>query len=126
MLNGDGVLTLEEFLTVFMWVCTTLITVSAAVTIIINIVKKLKEPENLQNEEIKEIRKELGDVKSRVGKCEERFDKSDDKIESFEEGQRITQQSLLALLSHAINGNDVGELKKAYSDLKKYLVDKKG
>jgi len=126
MLNGDGVLTLEEFLTVFMWVCTTLITVSAAVTIIINIVKKLKEPENLQNKEIKELRKDHEALVVRVGKCEERFDKTDDKIESFEEGQRITQQSLLALLSHAINGNDVGELKKAYSDLKKYLVDKKG
>lgn len=126
MLNGDGVLTLEEFLTVFMWVCTTLITVSAAVTIIINIVKKLKEPETLQNKEIKELRKDYEALATRVGKCEERFDKADDKIEIFEDGQRITQRSLLALMSHAINGNDVEELKKAYSDLKKYLVDKKG
>ena len=126
MLNGDGVLTLEEFLTVFMWACSTLITISAAVAVIVNIVKKIKEPETLQNKKIDEMSKRQDTFDSRLLKCEERFDKADDKIESFEDGQRITQQSLLALLSHAINGNDVGELKKAYSDLKKYLVDKKG
>jgi hypothetical protein len=34
------------------------------------------------------------------------------------------QQSMLALLSHALNGNDVDSLKKAKEDLQNYLIGK--
>ena len=40
MLNGDGVLTLQEFWTILMACCSALITIAAAVTIVINAVKK--------------------------------------------------------------------------------------
>ena len=43
-------------------------------------------------------------------------------IERIEEGNKITQQALLALLNHAIDGNDIAEVKKASKDLTDYLI----
>ena len=41
-----------------------------------------------------------------------------------EEGNKYTQKALLALLAHAIDGNNVEQLRKAEDDLKNYLIDR--
>ena len=46
------------------------------------------------------------------------------RIDLIEEGSKKTQQGILALMSHAINGNDVEKLKEARDDLEKYLVNR--
>ena len=46
------------------------------------------------------------------------------RLEVIEEGNRVTQRALLALLKHAIDGNDVEELKKASSALNEYLIQR--
>jgi hypothetical protein len=38
----------------------------------------------------------------------------------------VTQQALLALMSHAINGNDIDKLSRAKDDLESYLINKGG
>lgn len=42
----------------------------------------------------------------------------------IDNGNRITQKAILALMKHAINGNDIDELKKAEKSLEEYLVEK--
>lgn len=124
MLNGDGFLTLQEFWTILMGCCSALITIAAAVTIVINAVKKLKEPENVQNREIKELQDKMKTFEDRLNKHDEFFGNDNKRLLAIEEGNRVTQQAILALMQHAINGNDVDKLKKAEDDLKTYLINK--
>ena len=94
-----------------------IITISTAIGLLINFISKLREPEKKQDERIKA--------------CEERLDKidgmlveDDKRLMAIDEGNKITQTALLALLKHAINGNDTKALKDAEKDLEKYLVNK--
>lgn len=124
MPNGDGALTIQEFWTILMAGCSALITLSAAAVIVINAIKKFKEPENAQNREIKELKDKMKTIEDRLDRHDEFFGKDNKRLLAIEEGNRVTQQALLALMQHAINGNDVEKLKKAEDDLKTYLINK--
>ncbi len=45
-------------------------------------------------------------------------------LAALDEGNRVTQRALLALLAHAIDGNNIDQLKKAEGRLNDYLVNK--
>lgn len=124
MLNGDGVLTPEEFWTLLLACCSALITISAAMSIVISAIKKLKEPENAQNHEIQALKNDVIEIRAQLKVHDEYFGNDNRRLSSIEEGNRVTQRALLALMSHAINGNDVDKLKKAESELKEYLINK--
>jgi hypothetical protein len=53
------------------------------------------------------------------------LEKDNQRIKSQEQSGRITNQSLLALLSHALNGNDVESLEKAKNDLEMFLINER-
>lgn len=59
-----------------------------------------------------------------VKQIKQHIDNDNKRIKSIEAGNRITQQALLALMSHAINGNDIDKLEKARDDLQQYLIEK--
>lgn len=124
MFNGDGSLSAQEFWTILMACCSALITISAAAAVVINAIKKLKEPENIQNKKLEDISKKIDSIEARLKIHEEYFNNDNRRISSIEEGNRVTQKALLALMSHAINGNDVDQLKKAQDSLKEYLINK--
>jgi predicted negative regulator of RcsB-dependent stress response len=124
MPNGDGALTIQEFWTILMAGCSALITLSAAAVIVINAIKKLREPENVQNKQIEELRGLYQSVDARLKIHEEYFNNDKKKISAIEEGNRVTQKALLALMSHAINGNDVDKLKEAENSLREYLINR--
>lgn len=60
----------------------------------------------------------------RLDLIEERLKLGDDRFTAIDSGNKVTQKALLALMEHAINGNDVDALKKAKKDLEAYLVEK--
>ena len=124
MFSGDGQLSFQEFWTILMACCSALITISAAVAVIINAVKKLKEPENVQNREIRELKDKMKIFEDRLNRHDEFFGNDNKRLLAIEEGNRVTQQAILALMQHAINGNDIDKLKKAEDDLKTYLINK--
>ena len=124
MLNGDGQLSIQEFWTILMGCCSALITIAAAVSIIISAVKKLKEPENVQNNKIRDIEDKMKHLEDRLKKHEEYFNNDNKRLLAIEEGNRVTQKAILALMSHAINGNDIDKLKEAENSLREYLINK--
>ena len=60
----------------------------------------------------------------RLKLIEERLEKGDSRFERIDTGSRVTQKALLALMSHAINGNDVDKLQNAKNELETYLIGK--
>ena len=124
MFNGDGQLSVQEFWSILMGCCSALITIAAAVSIIVSAVKKLKEPENVQNKKISDMEAKMKSLEDRLTKHEEYFNNDNKRLLAIEEGNRVTQKALLALMSHAINGNDIQKLKEAENDLREYLINK--
>ena len=101
------------------WICGAICTMSAALAVICSVLKKAKEPENIQNGR-------LDQLEAQVKKFAEYLDRDNRRLNTLDEGNRVTQRALLALMSHAINGNDIDELIKAKKSLQDYLIDKGG
>ena len=105
-------------------IATAIITISTAVGVLINIFTKLREPEKKQDDRIKALEDRADKFDGIIEKFREYFDNDDKRLRAIDEGNKITQTALLALLKHAINGNDTKALKDAEKDLEKYLVNK--
>jgi len=82
-------------------------------------------PEGKMEAKVTDIDKRLVTVEQLVIRHNELFGKDKARFETLEEGNRITQEALLALLSHAIDGNDKEACHKAKDDLNKYLIHRK-
>ncbi len=101
-----------------------IITISTAVGVLINLFSKLKEPETKQNERISNCEQRLNKMDVIIEKFQGYFSNDDRRFKEIEEGNKITQTALLALLKHSINGNDTKSLKDAEKNLEEYLINK--
>lgn len=96
-------------------ICGAIMTIGGATVYIIKIIQKIKQPEETQNQKITNLENRVTVL--------EGYSKSDnDRIKVMEEGMKVTQQALLAIMSHEINGNDIDKLKQAKDDLEEYLI----
>ena len=87
------------------------------VTLIYALFKFAGSPNRTQNQRLDamETWKEQVDGRLKTG---------DDHFRAIDDGNKVTQRAILALMKHAINGNDIDELKKAEKTLEDYLVEK--
>lgn len=93
-----------------------LVLISNAIEKVVIGVKSVKAPERKQDKEIEEIKKDVAEIKDKLGRDKARLDKSDG-------ANRVTQEALLALLEHGINGNNIDQMSKAKDNLQKYLIN---
>jgi hypothetical protein len=98
--------------------------IGTVVALIYKLFKKLREPEDKQNAEIAELKKEIATLKKTTETFAQYFINDDNRFKALEDSNKITQNALLALLKHAINGNDLQQLKEAETRLENYLVQK--
>src|SRR5574344_1455984 len=99
-------------------VCALITSIATIVNIITIMVTKLREPEETQNDRI-------DDLENRLNKVELHLENDNMRLEEIEEDNAVTHPALFALLSHAINGNDIDSLKGARKELEIYLSKKK-
>lgn len=116
-MNQPITFTPQQILELVLWVCGAIVSVSAAIAVIVKVVQKAKAPEKNQNERIDKLEKEME-------KFKQFFENDNRRLRRLEDGNIVTQQALLALLSHALNGNDINSLKKAKEHLESYLTGK--
>ena len=102
-----------------LWFCGAVCSVAAAIAVFYRAAAKAQEPEHVQNRRLDELEK-------KVDKFSEYLDRDNKRLNSLDEGNRVTQQALLALMSHAINGNDIDKLSRAKDDLENYLINRGG
>lgn len=100
-----------------LYICTAITTISAAVTVITALISKMKAPNVRQN-----LR--LDQIETRLDKLSNYLDNDNVRIKAIEEGNKVTQKAILALMSHAINGNDTDKLEEAKNSLEQYLINK--
>lgn len=112
-----------------------IVTIGAVVTIIFKLVNRLKAPEDKQNERLdalekkyEEISEDLKEQKRQrdetITQFMQYFTNDDNRFKAIERSNKVTQNALLALLKHALNGNDLQALKDAEKSLEAYLIEK--
>ena len=118
-MNSVITITPADIISIFLGICAAIVSISAATTVIVKLVQHAKAPDKKQDER-------LDALESKVKRFDDLFSNDDKRLNELEEGNRVTQQALLALLSHSINGNDTDKLTKARDDLQTYLIEKGG
>lgn len=103
------------FWTVILAICGGIITIIGAVEKIVNAGKVINEPNVEQN-------KRLDALEARCDKYDEFFATDKHRMDTFEQSISIMMQAEFALLSHAINGNDIDKLREVHSSMMEYLT----
>ena len=98
--------------------------VAAVTTIIFKLVNRAKAPEVKQDERITALEEKQKEFEDTIATFRQYFTNDDNRFKAIEKSNKITQSALLALLKHALNGNDVGSIQKAEKQLEAYLIDK--
>lgn len=106
-----------QLMEAFLALCGAIVAVSAAIGVIVTAVKKAKTPETKQNERIETL-------EHRVDKHDELLGNDKRRLDKIDEGNRVTQRALLAMLKHSLDGNDTDSLRRAESDIERYLIEK--
>jgi hypothetical protein len=113
-----------ELISVILGICAAIVTISAAVGVLVKVFDKAKAPELEQNKRLDNIDRRLDDIDKTILKFREYFTNDDNRFKAIEKSNKITQTGLLALLKHSINGSETEALKDAERSLEEYLIDK--
>ena len=121
-------ITPAELLSIVLAVCGAIITVSGAIAVIVNFVHKAKEPNKIQNERIYKLEEAVETINDRLDRGDRHFISDDERMSSLEHEVKKTNkviiESLQALTSHAIDGNNIEQLKQSEKTLNNYLINK--
>lgn len=116
---------MKEWVEITLVICGGLITIMTLWNMVEQRVKSTKMPTSNLEERVSLIEKKLEfEIKATFVEYDARFGRDKQKIEAIEDGNRVTQQALLALLNHAIDGNNVDEMNDARKELNKYFIRK--
>lgn len=114
-----------ELWTAILAICGGVIAISGAATVIFKILSKAKEPEMKQNERIFKCEEKIVEFEHKLEIYDQHFDHDKKRLDRLEFGNEAENRALLALLNHAINGNNEDELKNAKRELEQYLLSGK-
>ena len=127
-MNYEIVTTPQTIINIVLATCAAIVTISAAMTVIMRIISKAKEPNKLQDERIRALEDQVELINNRLQLGNKRFESDTDRVDRLEQSMRETNkviiESLQALTSHAIDGNNIQELKDAKKSLDEYLINK--
>ena len=121
-------LTPHDLWNIILAVCGGIVAISAAFAVVIKIVDHFKTPDKLQNQRIEILETEVTDIKLRLKEGDKHFEAQDKWMKEFENGmkkrEKLMIESLQCLISHAIDGNNLDELKSQKHSIDKYLLEK--
>lgn len=84
---------------------------------IADIVRAFRSPNNKQNSRLDSLEKRMTDA-------ERKLNSDYDHLQNLDEGNRVTQRALLALLGHGIDGNNLNEMEAAKTELQNHLINR--
>ena len=116
-MNTEIVFTPAQLWSILVGFATGLGAIAAAVAIFGKAWAKFRQPDKRKDSRIKALELQMETFNKYLQKDKTRLDELDN-------GNRVTQQALLALLGHAINGNNTDQLRAAKENLQNYLINK--
>ena len=116
---------MSEWMQYTLVICGGIITILTLWNMVEQRIKSTKMPTDNLEERVSLLEKKMEfEIKATFVEYDARFGRDKQKIEAIEDGNRVTQQALLALLNHAIDGNNVDEMNDARKELNKYFIRK--
>ena len=102
-------------LDIITYACTFIVGLGGAVAIIVSFIKWIQKPDTPRDEKLKKHDELLDNDNKRLKYLEEKQIETDD-------AYKILLKSMLAMMSHELDGNHTNELKKAKDELQEYLI----
>lgn len=109
--------TLPELGAWFLAFCAAISVVAGAIVWVVKGIKAARAPAQKLEARVKAL-------EDREEEYRDYFANDKRRLDNMEDGNRIMQRAMLALLSHGIDGNDVNSLKKAKEELQQYLIER--
>ena len=106
---------MEKIWTIIQLIANSIIMLGGAGAIIASIIRWMRKPDTDRDDKLKRHDEMFDNDNKRLNELEKRQAET-------EEAMQIMMQSMLALMTHAIDGNHVEELKKARDDMQAYLI----
>ena len=123
-MNNVITFTPAQLIALILSVCAAIVTISAAIGVIVKAIDKARAPEKRQNERLDDHDKRIGALEKVASQFKEYFENDDKRFKEIERTNKLTISTLLAILKHSLNGNDIESLKEAEKSLEEYLIDK--
>jgi hypothetical protein len=98
-------------------VCAGIACIATAANWILKAWHAARAPDARQNDRLKK----LEDLCARY---DDRQKNTDERIGKLEEGNRVTQEAILALLTHSLDGNEFESMRTAKQKLQEYLIQR--
>lgn len=92
-------------------------TVGAAGEKIAKVIRAAKAPNEEQDKRLTAAENDIKDIKGFLANDKKRLD-------TLEEGNRVTQRALLALLGHGLDGNNQKQMLAAKAELESHLINR--
>ena len=92
-----------------------IISAGGAVTVIVKLYAILHKSDDFKKMKIKEHEEKLKSIDQKLANDYKR-------IEKIEQSTQLTQEALFALISHALDGNSITELKRSKDRLQDFLI----
>lgn len=110
-------LTISNIWALLLAAASALVLLSNAVEKIVKAIKAAKAPNAQQNERLDALETWKLEVDRKL--------LSDNKhLNTIDEGERVTQRALIALLDHGIDGNNIKQMQEAKSELQNHLINR--
>ena len=84
---------------------------------IVKIWRAAKAPNDQQDDRLEKLEARMDKVENMLGNDNKRF-------ENMDSSNRVTQQALLALLDHGIDGNNIEQMQHAKEALQTHLINR--
>lgn len=117
-----------QLVSVLLAICAGIITILTAVNLVNSWLEKRRakknKPEDDQNERIKRIEELLVEYNKKFEQYDMFLKNDNRRLSAIEESIKIDRRGFLALIKHAIDGNDIESLKASRKELEDYLLNK--
>lgn len=110
-------MTLSQIWAIVAWIAAAIVLLANAAERIVATVKAAKAP----NEK---LGGRVGDLEKWRREVDERLLRGNTHFDTIDEGNRVTQRALLALLGHGIDGNNTEQMKQAKEALETHLINR--
>ena len=101
-----------------------LVALMAVALVLIGTYNTIMTAVKTHREETKRRNAPVNNLEGTVKEHDERLKRDHERLNDLEEANRIQMRALMAMLHHEIDGNEIDGLKKAYSEIQQYLIEK--
>lgn len=112
-----GQLTLANIIVGVLAVAGFITAVGGAIKIIAEGIRAAKAPNKSQDKRLDQAESDIKEIRGFLDQDKKRLD-------SLDNGNRVTQRALIALLGHGLDGNNQKQMQAAKSELESYLINR--